>query len=118
MKGIIWAYDIDDAIVQLAEIEAQYTLLKIDVVNKTISKFNNSYITFANGDIWRVLKASDSGKGYVANVSYIDRRISADIINTIIKPATCSWPYQAFHFYYPASIKWPREDEVFETKLI
>ena len=61
--------------------------------------------------MWRVVRASDSGRGYAANVSYIDYRISQEIINTIIKPATKSWPYQAFRFYFPHSYDWTGEDE-------
>ena len=117
MRGIVWAYDTDDAIAKLLEIEEDYNRLGIKPTNRVIGK-SQTYIVFQNNDMWRVVRASDSGRGYAANVSYIDYRISQEIINTIIKPATKSWPYQAFRFYFPRSYDWTGEDEKIETKFI
>ena len=117
MRGIVWAYNTEDAITQLLEIEEDYKHLGIEPVNKVIGKQHDSYISFANGDMWRVVRACDSGRGYAANVSYIDIRISQEVIDTIIKYATKSWPFQAFKFYYPLSYR-PREDEEIEPKFI
>ena len=116
MRGIVWAYNTDDAIDELLEIEREYDRLGIKPTNRVIGK-SQTYIVFSNGDMWRVVRASDSGRGYAANVSYIDIRISQDTINTIIKPATKSWPFQAFKFYCPLSYR-PREDEKIEPKFI
>ena len=116
MRGIVWAYNTDDAIAQLLEIEEDYDRLGIKPTNRVIGK-SQTYIVFGNGDMWRVVRASDSGRGYATNVSYIDRRISQETINTIIKPATKSWPFQAFKFYYPLSYR-PGEDEEIEPKFI
>lgn len=118
MRGIVWAYDTDDAIKKLLEIEEDYNRFGIATYKKVINKSSGSYIIFANNDMWRVVRASDCSRGYAANVSYIDRRISQDTINTIIKPATKSWPWQAFRFYLPLSYDWTREDEEIETKFI
>ena len=118
MKGIIWAYLTDDANEKLLEIEEQYARMDIKPIKRVISNSAGSWILFDNDDIWRVVRASDSGRGHSTNVSYIDRRISQEIINTIIKPATKAMPYQAFYFYLPSSYEWTREDEKIETKFI
>ena len=116
MRGIVWAYNTDDAIAKLLEIEEDYDRLGIKPTNRVIGK-SQTYIVFGNGDMWRVVRASDSGRGYATNVSYIDRRISQETINTIIKPATKSWPFQAFKFYCPLSYR-PGKDEEIEPKFI
>ena len=116
MRGIVWAYNTDDAIAKLLKIEEDYGRLGIKPTNRVIGK-SQTYIVFSNGDMWRVVRASDSGRGYAANVSYIDRRISQETINTIIKPATNSWPFQAFKFYCPLPYR-PGEDEEIEPKFI
>jgi hypothetical protein len=118
MRGIVWAYVAEDANQKLLEIEEDYNRLGIPTHKKVMSQSISSYIIFENDDMWRVVRASDSGRGYAANVSYIDRRISQEIINTIIKPATKSWPYQAFRFYLPRSYVPTREDEKIDTKYI
>ena len=118
MKGIIWAYESDGANEKLLEIEEQYARMDIKTIRRVISKSAGSWILFDNDDIWRVVRASDSGRGHCANVSYIDRRISQEVINTIIKPATKAMPYQAFRFYLPSSYDWTGEDEEIEAKYI
>lgn len=114
MKGIVWSYVTNDGIEELLKIEKDYNQMGIETQKKVIST-HQSYIIFDNNDIWRVVRASDSGRGYATNISYIDRRIPQDVINTIIKPATKAWPYQAFKFYFPSSC---REDEEFEATYI
>lgn len=118
MKGIIWAYLTDDGNEKLLQIEEQYARMDIKPIRRVINKSAGSWILFDNDDVWRVVRASDSGRGHSANVSYIDRRISQETINTIIKPATKAMPYQAFRFYLPSSYDWTREDEEIETKFI
>jgi len=118
MRGIIWAYESDEENEKLLEIEEQYARMDIKPIRRVISKSAGSWILFDNDDIWRVVRASDSGRGHSANVSYIDRRISQEAINTIIKPATKAMPYQSFRFYLPSSYDWTREDEEIEAKFI
>ena len=118
MKGIIWAYESDGANEKLFEIEEQYARMDIKPIRRVISKSTGSWILFDNDDIWRVVRVADSGRGHSTNVSYIDRRISQEIINTVIKPATKAMPYQAFRFYLPSSYDWAREDEEIEAKYI
>ena len=118
MRGIIWAYLSEGANEQLLEIEEQYARMGVKPIQRVINRAAGSWISFDNGDVWRVVRASDSGRGHSANVSYIDRRISQEVINTIIKPATKAMPYQAFRFYLPSSYDWTREDEEIEAKFI
>lgn len=118
MRGIIWAYLTDDANEKLLQIEEQYARMNIKPMKRIINKSAGSQILFDNGDMWKVVRASDNGRGYSTNISYIDRRISQEIINTIIKPATKAMPYQAFRFYLPSSYGWIREGEKIETKFI
>ena len=114
MKGIVWSYITNDGIEQLLKIEKEYNRMGIETQKKVIST-HQSYIIFDNNDIWSVVRASDNGRGHATNISYIDRRIPQNVINTIIKPATKAWPYQAFKFYFPSSC---REDEEFEATYI
>lgn len=118
MRGIIWAYLSEGANEQLFEIEEQYARMGVKSIQRVINRAAGSWISFENGDVWRVVRASDSGRGHSANISYIDRRISQEVINTIIKPATKAMPYQAFRFYLPSSYDWTREDEEIEAKYI
>lgn len=118
MKGIIWAYESDGANEKLLEIEEQYARMDIKPIRRVINKSAGSWILFDNEDMWRVVRASDSGRAHCTNVSYIDRRISQEVINTIIKPATKAMPYQAFRFYLPSSYNSIGEDEEIEAKYI
>ena len=84
MRGIVWGSSFQIAKNKLKEIEEQYERL-----------------IYANGDMWQAVKAGENARGYKANISYIDRSIPDDLIDTIIKPATISPPYTAIHYFYP-----------------
>ena len=58
-------------------------------------------ITYENGDNWRALRGNTNSRGYRCNISYIDREIADDIVDTIIKPCTTCFPYHGFEYYYP-----------------
>ena len=45
MRGIVWAYDTDDAIAKLLEIEEDYNRLGIKPTNRVIGK-SQTYIVF------------------------------------------------------------------------
>ena len=118
MKGVIWAYFTEDANEKLLEVEEQYARMNIKPTKRVINKSAGSWIVFDNGDAWKVVRASDSQRGQIANVSYIDRRISQEVINTVIKPATKAMPYQSFRFYLPSSYDWTKDNEEIEAKFI
>ena len=70
MKGIVWSCIIDDGIEQLLRIEKDYNQIGIKTQKKVISKLQ-SYIIFDNNDIWRVVRASDCGRGYTLIVEFL-----------------------------------------------
>lgn len=101
VRGVIWAYDRESGNEQLLEIKRKYQLLDIQPIQERISKSNNSFIAFDNGDTWRSVYAAESACGQRANISYIDRRVPEDIVNCVIKPCTLDIPYSAYRYYGP-----------------
>ena len=100
MKGIVWGKTFTSAIDKLDQIAAQYEQFHIYPIR--IIKSKNEYIiTYENGDYWRACCINTSSRGYKCNISYIDREIADDIVDTIIKPCTTCFPYHGFEYYYP-----------------
>lgn len=96
MKGIVWGNRWISAVNKLDQIALKYEYLHISPIQ--IVKTKNEYIiTYENGDNWR----NTNSRGYKCNISYIDREIADDIIDTIIKPCTTDFPYHGFEYYYP-----------------
>ena len=109
MKGIIW-YNLENkekAIQQLNIIKKKYlrllakteqdTFKNIILQEKMSSK--TWLVVFSNNDCWKIVPALDNCKGEACNISYIDKSIPLDIVNTIIIPCTKAIPYQAFKYY-------------------
>lgn len=96
MIGYIW-YDILDE-----KIKNKWNLLiqnyqSLGIVAKKIVDNKHSHkVEFSNGDIWRMVPASDDIKVHRCNISYIDIRISPEVISTIINHVTTRMPYHAF----------------------
>lgn len=102
MKGIVWGNNFQIAKNKLKEIEKQYEQLGYNLLSKRNGNATNIYeLVYANGDMWRAVAANTNARGYRANVSYIDRSIPDDLIDTIIKPTTIAPPYNAIHYFYP-----------------
>lgn len=105
MRGIVWAYRMDDGVQYLFEqVVEDYKKIGINAT-KTQKSLTNSWVQFENGDYWKVVGAGTHARGHRANVSYIDYRIDPECIDTIIKPATVFPPFQAFRYYYPPDKK-------------
>lgn len=100
MRGIVWAYLMEDGNEQMFKIIEDYERIGISVVRQRFCKYEG-WVTFENGDHWKVRPARDSSRGYRANISYIDRRIEQEWINVIIRPQTTLLPYQAYRYYGP-----------------
>ena len=101
IRGGIWCINFIDGICQLEQIESNYLLMGIDSVQKVIGK-SNAYITFKNGDSWRVISVNNnSGRGQRFNISYIQYGINEDTINNFIKPATLAQPFNAINYFHP-----------------
>lgn len=100
MKGIVWDNRWISAVNKLDQIALKYEYLHISPIQ--IVKTKNEYIiTYENGDNWRAIRGNTNSRGYKCNISYIDREIADDIIDTIIKPCTTDFPYHGFEYYYP-----------------
>ena len=100
MKGIIWGNRWISAVNQLDKIAIKYKQLHINPVQ--IIKTKTEYtITYENGDNWRAIRGNTNSRGYKCNISYIDREIANDIVDTIIKSCTTCFPYHGFEYYYP-----------------
>ena len=102
MRSIVWGSNFQIAKNKLKEIEEQYERLGYKPLSKRNGNASNTYeLVYANGDMWQAVRAGENARGYKVNISYIDRSITDDIIDRIIKPATISPPYTAIHYFYP-----------------
>ena len=102
MRGIVWGSSFQIAKNKLKEIEEQYERLGYKPLTKRNGNASNTYeLVYANGDMWQAVRAGENARGYKVNISYIDRSMPDDLIDTIIKPATISPPYTAIHYFYP-----------------
>lgn len=100
MKGIVWGNRWISAVNKLDQIALKYEYLHISPIQ--IIKTKNEYIiTYENGNNWRAIRGNTNSRGYKCNISYIDREIADDIVDTIIKPCTTDFPYHGFEYYYP-----------------
>lgn len=95
MRGIVWCSNFQEGVAKMDEIRSHYDCLPL-----IVTKGNNRYeIHYENGDYWKVCTASGHARGNKCNVSYVSRKISANIFDTIIRPCTRLHPYQAFAYY-------------------
>ena len=99
MIGIVWGKTRERAYHQLSQIIEDYHFKGIKAI-KSINSIVNCFVDFENGDRWKAVSASDSARGNKCNISYIDKGIDIETIQTIIEPSTCCPPYQAFKFFW------------------
>ena len=104
MRGTVWGSTFQIASNKLDEIIKNYIQYHIPV-RRIVKSKNNRWAEFENGDVWRACSAHESMRGIRSNISYIDYMISPIIIDSVIKPCTTAFPFQAVHYY------WPGEDE-------
>lgn len=95
MTGIVWGSTQQIANQKLEEIRNVYLFYD----NWSLIKVKKDYFETQNGDVWRALAANEMQRGYKCNISYIDTRISQEIVETIIYPSTIATPYQAYYYY-------------------
>jgi len=99
MKGIIYyESSFEKANEELKKMVDRYNQMNIPVTKCHYKKIG-SWAEFENGDIWKVVKANESARGFACNIAYIERGIEKSIIDTIIKPALKAKPYTAFNFW-------------------
>ena len=87
MKGIVWGNRWISAVNQLDKIAIKYKQLHINPVQ--IIKTKTEYtITYENGDNWRAIRGNTNSRGYKCNISYIDREIADDIVDSVAEAIT------------------------------
>lgn len=94
MTGIIWGKTQERANEELERVRDQYL-----AYGKVLSYIRKDGFETQDGDCWKAVKANDSARGYLCNISYIDKIIPEDIIKTKIIPTTRSYPYQGFKYF-------------------
>lgn len=109
MIGIVWSDKLEDGQNKLEEIIHNYNQCRIEIKEYRKGR-NDSRVAFSNGDTWYACKACENIRGRRCNISYIDRTISDEIIEHIIKPATHLSPYIAYKYYWPSSVPYPEEE--------
>lgn len=97
MIGVVWYNSRVNGLKKIQAIQQEYERMKIKVdIRITTSRVA---LYCENGDIWRMYPASDSARGIACNVSFIERGIDEEIIQSIIKPCTKAMPFRAFNYY-------------------
>lgn len=101
MKGIIWCTrdsakeNWDKATEILTKIVEDYLRSgHFCIKDKQLS--SERVVTFDNGDQWKIVYASEYQRGQKCNISYIQRCISKDIIDNIIRHCTVAPPFQGY----------------------
>lgn len=100
MKGKVWGLTFQDASTKLDQIEASYELYKTAKLVKKIKTKHTHYLIYDNGDEWNASSASESSRGSICNISYIDVRIDDGFVHHIIHNCTRRGPYQGFKYFY------------------
>lgn len=95
MIGIVWGSTQQIANEKLEEVKNNY----LSFGNNPVVEVEKCYFETQNGDVWRALAAIDLARGYRCNISYIDKQIPQEIVETIIYPSTTAGPYQAYNYY-------------------
>lgn len=75
MTGIIWGRTQERANEELERVRDQYL-----AYGKVLSYIRKDGFGTQDGDCWKAVKANDSARGYLCNISYIDKTIPEDII--------------------------------------
>ena len=102
MKGAIWTCDrFGDGVEKLQYIRDRYIWSGVDVVREVHSR-SSSWVEFDNGDIWRVISASDNSRGIRCDIAWIDSRISREVVQTIILPTLVSYNGPRYYEFYNA----------------
>ena len=95
IKGIIYySSNWENGIAQLKQIEENYNRMKITTTRSHYMR-HGSWIQFENGDVWKVLGAKDSARGYKWNIAYIERSVNLNTYRCIIAPAAIDFPFAA-----------------------
>ena len=90
IKGVIWSCDANgDGVERLKYIRDRYMWSGINPTKEVYSR-QGSWITFENGDRWRVASASEHYRGIRANIAWVDARINEDFFRVVVLPTLIS----------------------------
>ena len=102
-RHIIWTEKIEDGNKFLEQIIQEYREKGIEAQRTKVHSRYGSEALFENTDgiidFWRVKRAGDCSRGYRAEFSIVDTRITLEVYNTIIRP-------QTYSTYYPNNIRY------------
>lgn len=98
MRGLIWYSERSSGLYQFKQICNEYKRLNI-ACTRSYENSAQIFAEFANGDSWQAVPAIDQSRGRACNVAYIDKRISEDVVNKVIKPCLKIPPYRAYYYY-------------------
>lgn len=102
IKGVIWTCDrAGDGIERLKYIQDRYMFAGINPRREIYSR-QSSWVEFDNGDVWRVMSATESGRGVRSNYAWIDARISDELVRTVIlRTLICPLGPRQYEFFTP-----------------
>ena len=98
MRGIIYCNKLETGLNHFKQIIEDYAKIGIGY-EKPIANANRGIVKFNNGDEWIVVRASENARGHSCNITYIDRMINEEIVETIIMSTIKAAPYQAYKYY-------------------
>lgn len=96
MQAIIWGNTWYSAEKELELMIKHYEQCHIEVTQR-----RKHDVTFENGDRWIAIRAGENAREHRANIAYIDKEVSQELIDNVIKHCTTAWPYNAFRYYCP-----------------
>ena len=98
MIGIVYGKTLQRANMKLEKVADDYSHINIDI-KRIINKSNSVMIYFSNGDIWKSIPISNTERGNMCNIAYIDKDISKDIIEVKIMPSIKAQPFRAYNYF-------------------
>ena len=99
MKGIIfYGSSFVKANEELKKMVDRYNQMRIPVIKCHYKKIG-SYAEFENGDVWRVVGASDNARGHRCNVAYVERCVDYNIYRTVIMHCLTAAPFTAINLW-------------------
>lgn len=99
MRGVIWSCDCaEDGNKRLKYLRNMYVEAGIEIEQEVYSKHGGSFVTFKNGDIWRVKPTHESSRACRSNWGWIDSRVDNLFLRKVILPAISLSP-SYYEFY-------------------
>lgn len=107
MRGIVWYKNKDVGFEKMQSIMRGYKVMGVDPLESYPRNYKDQVsVAYENGDYWKCIPVRESARGNRTNISIIERCIDKDLVETVIFPATTSYPYKAFDFYGEGELGW------------